>query len=231
MKDAARILIVEDEPDLNRMISDFLTSRGYLCESALDGSTALATFYAFRPDLVLLDLNLPNIDGTQVARTIRTGNDTPIIMLTARGEEDDTLDGFEIGADDYIVKPASLKEIAARVAAVLKRSSGRHNEPTILRGAILLNEEKQQVYRDGSPLNLTSVQFSILKILMRYPGRVFTRMQLLEQFQDHTFAGYERTIDVHIKNIRKVVEEDPAHPRYIETVWGTGYRFTEEFEA
>ena len=227
MSSEARILIVEDEPDLNRMLSDFLTSRGYLCESAFDGTSALAAFYREVPDLVILDLNLPHIDGMEVARTIRTAHNTPIIMLTARGEEEDTLAGFEVGTDDYVVKPASMKEIAARVTALLKRSSGGRGTATIARGTLLLDTEKRRVYRDGTPLNLTGAQFAILQTLMSSPGRVFTRMQLLETFQDHAFAGYERTVDVHIKNIRKALGENQSDTRYIETVWGTGYRFTE----
>ncbi len=230
----ARILVVEDEPDLNRMIVDFLTSRGFACESALDGSDALVRFFRSPPDLVVLDINLPNIDGMEVARTIRTAQQTPIIMLTARAEEEDTLLGFDLGIDDYLVKPASLKVLAARISAVLRRSAGGETdekEQHIVRGPLLLNHEKQIVYKRGTPLHLTAAQFAILEALMRHPGRVFSRMQLLEQFQDHAFAGYERTIDVHIKNIRKQVEDDPANPVFVETVWGSGYRFAEGLSA
>lgn len=252
-----KILIVEDEQKLNTMIADYLQISGFKTLQVFDGREAIKVFEQENPDLIVLDLMIPGMDGFAVIRHVRQFSPVPIIILTARATETDKLVGLEIGADDYVVKPFSIKELAARVRAVLRRTTGNqaqaqaqaqvqtqpqasnpgimpkpHNqaEPTtvIKYKDLQLDTDKQTVTRTGEKINLTSVQFVILKGMMQRPGKVFTRMELLNSFQETSFDGYERTIDVHIKNIRKALEKDPAHPEYIQTVWGTGYKLTEE---
>ncbi len=224
-----RILVVEDEPDLNRMMCDFLATRGYVCTGAFAGDEAISRFFEEPPDLVVLDVMLPNIDGLNVLRTIRRTADTPVIMVTARGAEEDKLSGFDTGVDDYVVKPVQLKELAARIAAVLRRTgSAPATDMTVITlGGLTVDQSRRRVLRDGQPVQLTDAQFRILATLASDPGRVFTRMQLLESVQGDSFAAYERTVDAHVKNIRKRIETDPSRPRYIETVRGVGYRFCE----
>ncbi|MBI9097402.1 MAG: response regulator transcription factor [Spirochaetaceae bacterium] len=230
-----KILVVDDEEKIRKMICDYLEAVGYETVTAVDGIDAITQSAIENPDLVVLDIMMPGLDGLDCTRRIREKSPVPIIMVTAKAEEADKLIGLEVGADDYLVKPFSLKELAARIRAVLRRTdsfsqSGKGEKPTdiISHRDIVLNVEKMSVHRDGKKLELTSVQFEIFKLLISNPGRVFTRMQLLNAFQENAFEGYERTIDVHIKNIRKVVEPIPSKPVYIETVWGTGYRFSEE---
>lgn len=221
------ILVVEDEPDLNQMIADFLTHKGYATIQAYDGSTAMRLLFQSPPDLVILDLNLPHIDGIDVARTITTQTNVPVIIATARGEEEDRLHGFEVGADDYVVKPFSLPELAMRVAAVLRRAHGTgqpDDDQLITVDDLVIDSDQYTVQVAGNSVHLTAAQFAILLHLARNPGRVYSRLQLLESFQQDSFEGYERTIDVHIKNIRKLIEADPRNPRRIVTVWGVGYR-------
>ncbi|MEX2442735.1 MAG: response regulator transcription factor [Alkalispirochaeta sp.] len=221
------VLVVEDEPDLNQMIADFLTHKGYTTTQAYDGSTAMRMIFQSPPDLVILDLNLPHVDGIDVARTITSQTSVPVIIATARGEEEDRLQGFEIGADDYVVKPFSLPELAMRVAAVLRRSQSAE-QPTdggvLTVDDLIIDPEQYTVHIADRPVHLTAVQFAILLHLARNQGRVYSRLQLLESFQQDSFEGYERTIDVHIKNIRKLIETHPRNPRRIVTVWGVGYR-------
>ena len=230
---SASVLIVEDEPELNRMISDFLAARGYRASSVFDGPAALRAVFEHPPDIVVLDLNLPALGGLEVARTITSETDIPIIVTTARGEEEDRLEGFRSGVDDYLVKPFSLPELAARIEAILRRAtrptgtrSGDElaDGPPVVAGPLRLDQARREAFVHGKPVSLTAVQFAILMRMARSPGRVFTRLQLLESFQDHAFDGYERTIDVHIKNIRRRIEADPHHPRILETVRGVGYR-------
>ena len=230
-----KILVVDDEEKIRKMICDYLEAVGYETVTAVDGIDAITQNAIENPDLVILDIMMPGLDGLDCTRRIREKSPVPIIMVTAKAEEADKLIGLEVGADDYVVKPFSLKELAARIRAVLRRTdsfsqSGKDEKTTdiISHRDIVLNVEKMSVHRDGKKLELTSVQFEIFKLLISNPGRVFTRMQLLNAFQENAFEGYERTIDVHIKNIRKVVELIPSKPVYIETVWGTGYRFSEE---
>ncbi|MFW5694241.1 MAG: response regulator transcription factor [Alkalispirochaeta sp.] len=225
-----RILVVEDEPDLNQMIADFLAHKGYTTAQAFDGSAAMRLLFQSPPDLVILDLNLPHVDGLDVARTITSQTSVPVIMATARGEEEDRLQGFQVGADDYVVKPFSLPELAMRVAAVLRRSKMQNphtdtsGDPLVIVNDLVIDTEQHAVQIAGRPVHLTAAQFSILLRLARNPGRVFSRLQLLESFQHDSYEGYERTIDVHIKNIRKLIETDPGRPQRIVTVWGVGYR-------
>ena len=227
-----KILIIEDEKKLNILISDYLRSTGFTTFSAYDGLTGIKLLEIEKPDLIVLDIMLPVIDGIDITRRIRESCDIPIIIVTAKTTESDKLIGLEIGADDYMTKPFSMKELAARIRAVLRRISGelkksKRDEKVIKYSDVVLDTVKRTVLKKSSLVNLTSVQFDILKGMMLQPGRVFTRMELLNIFQQASFEGYERTIDVHIKNIRKVLEENPSKPKYIQTVWGVGYKLAE----
>jgi DNA-binding response OmpR family regulator len=223
----AVVLIVEDEPELVKVLRSYLEQAGFSVLSAYRGDSGLSTWDHKRPDLVILDLNLPGMNGLDVAREIRRKADTPIIMLTARVEETDRLIGLELGADDYITKPFSPKEVVARVRAVLRRA-GSANRPaqTINIGGLEIDFSAHTVLRFGQPLNLTPTEFSLLAALAAQPGRAFTRMQLQEAAFGTAYEGYERTIDAHIKNLRAKLETDPKNPQYIETVFGIGYRFS-----
>ena len=207
----------------------YLEKAGFDVLSASRGDTGLTTWENTRPDLVILDLNLPGKDGLDVAREMRRRADTPIIMLTARIEEADRLIGLELGADDYITKPFSPREVVARVRAVLRRAGGEAKPAKMLRvGDLELDIEAYSVTRGGELIDLTPTEFTILQTLASTPGRVYNRMQLLEASQGAAYEGYERTIDAHIKNIRAKLEPDPKKPRYIETVFGIGYRLAKQ---
>ena len=220
------ILIIEDEPELVKVLRDYLEKAGFQVETAYRGDTGLSAWEHKRPDLVLLDLNLPGMDGLDVAREIRRKADTPIIMLTARVEEMDQLIGLELGADDYITKPFSPRLVVAKVRAVLRRGSGSQPGPQILRVAdVEVDLEAHSVSRANAPIELTPTEFGLLAAMIAQPGRAFSRLQLLEASQGAAYEGYERTIDAHIKNLRAKLEPDPKNPRYIETVFGVGYRF------
>lgn len=232
-----KILVVDDEEKIRKMICDYLDAVGFDTIPAKDGVDAISKSISEQPDLIIMDIMMPGIDGVDSTRRIRERSSVPIIMVTAKAEEGDKLLGLEMGADDYIVKPFSLKELGARIRALLRRVSFSEPDTTkaikkniITIKDLTLDSDKMTVYRDSKRLNLTSVQFTILKYLMSEPGRVFTRIQILNSFQEDLFEGYERTIDVHIKNIRKVIERTPSKPEYIGTVWGVGYRFYEENE-
>ncbi len=220
------ILLIEDEPELVRVLRAYLEKSGFQVESAYRGDTGLSLWQHKRPDLVILDLNLPGMDGLDVAREIRRQGNTPIIMLTARVEESDQLIGLELGADDYITKPFSPRIVVARVRALLRRAQGGSTPARILRAADLeIDLDAHTVTRGGQEIPLTPTEFDLLVTLAKQPGRVFKRLQLLEALQGAAYAGYERTVDAHIKNLRAKLEPDPKHPRYIETVFGVGYRF------
>jgi two-component system alkaline phosphatase synthesis response regulator PhoP len=223
----ATILIIEDEPDLQRVVRDYLQNAGYSVLQATRGDDGLSLWHTKHPDLVILDLNLPGMGGLDVAKAIRKEDETPIIMLTARIEETDRLIGLELGADDYIPKPFSPREVVARVKAVLRRSasSGTTLTKVMEIGALSINLEEHIVLLNGVTMDLTATEFNILVMMATQPGRVFTRMQILESTQGTTFEGYERTIDAHIKNLRAKIEENPRRPARIETVFGVGYRF------
>lgn len=226
---AQTILVVDDEPQLVRALRGYLEQAGYRVVTAGDGPAALAQFKHEKPDLVLLDLNLPGLDGLEVARRLRTKAEVPIIMVTARVDETDRLIGLELGADDYITKPFSPREVVARVRAVLRRAEGPHASPEVLRAAGLVIDLTRHTVKCGEALiDVTPTEFSLLVVLAREPGRVFTRMQLLEVLQGDTFGGYERTVDAHVKNLRAKLEPDPRQPRYILTVYGVGYKFGDE---
>jgi DNA-binding response OmpR family regulator len=222
----ATILIIEDEPELVKVLRSYLEQAGFNVLSAQRGDTGLSTWELKRPDLVILDLNLPGMDGLDVAREIRRKTDTPIVMLTARVEETDQLIGLELGADDYITKPFSPRIVVARVRALLRRSEAGVRQPQMLRVAdIEIDLAGHTVHRDNQQLELTPTEFNLLATLAEQPGRAFSRLQLLEASQGNAYEGYERTIDAHIKNLRAKLEPDPKNPRYIETVFGVGYRF------
>jgi two-component system alkaline phosphatase synthesis response regulator PhoP len=222
------ILIIEDEPELVKVLKSYLEQGGFEVLSSYRGDAGLTTWETSRPDLVILDLNLPGMDGLDVARAIRKQGNTPIIMVTARVEEADRLIGLELGADDYVTKPYSPREVVARVKAVLRRASGAQSTPREIRIAdLVIDQDAYTVQRGEETIQLTLTEFNLLATLAGQPGRVLSRLQLLEATQDGVvYDGFERTIDTHIKNLRAKVEPDPKKPRYIETVFGVGYKFS-----
>ena len=222
------ILVVDDEPKIIKLARDYLEHGGFRVQSCGDGQTALAITRRERPDLVVLDLNLPALDGLDVCRALRRESDVPIIMLTARVDESDRLIGLELGADDYISKPFSPKELVARVRALLRRAKGEVYQPGILRAAdLVIDLEGHRVTRDGQLVKLSRMEFNLLATLARDPGQTFTRAQLLNNLHGVAEAGYDRSIDAHIKNLRRKLEPSPAEPKYILTVYGIGYKFGE----
>jgi DNA-binding response OmpR family regulator len=224
-----KILVVDDERKLVTILKGYLEQAGYAVVTAYDGQQALTVFRHESPALVLLDLNLPQIDGLDVCRALRKESNVPVIMLTARVEETDRLIGLELGADDYIVKPFSPREVVARVRAVLRRSEGEPaRAETFSAGDLTLDLGKHSARLKDRTLDLTPTEFDLLTVMMQNPGRAFTRLQLLDQVQGEAFEGYERTIDAHIKNLRQKIECDPKTPRYILTVFGIGYKFGED---
>jgi DNA-binding response OmpR family regulator len=224
-----KILVIEDEERIVELLRAYLERAGYRVLAAYDGKAGLELFHRERPALVILDLLLPEVDGLDVARRIRQESDVPLIMLTARTEEADRVTGLELGADDYVTKPFSLRELVARVRAVLRRAEGSLAPPQRLeRGALVIDLEARQVELAGRPLDLTPTEFDLLLALARHPGRVFSRLQLLEAINRYPGQGLVRTVDTHIKNLRRKLEPDPANPTYIQTVHGVGYRFRKE---
>ncbi|MCL5951765.1 MAG: response regulator transcription factor [Chloroflexi bacterium] len=223
-----KILIVDDEKKIVKVVRGYLEQAAFSVVVACDGKQALTVFRHEKPDLVLLDLNLPEMDGLDVARALRQDSSVPIIMLTARIEETDRLIGLELGADDYVTKPFSPREVVARVRTVLRRVEGQTATIEILRaGAIELDATTHTVTVLGKPAELTPTEFDLLKVLILTPGRVYTRLQLLDQVQGETYDGYERTVDAHIKNLRRKIGDDPKQPHIILTVFGIGYKFAE----
>jgi two-component system alkaline phosphatase synthesis response regulator PhoP len=222
----ATVLIIEDEPELVKVLRSYLEQAGFGVLTAQRGDSGLSLWEQKKPDLVLLDLNLPGMDGLDVARSIRRTSSTPVIMLTARVEEADQLVGLELGADDYITKPFSPRLVVARVRALLRRTEQSPAARQMLRLVDLeIDLEAHTVHRSGELVELTPTEFNLLVALLSQPGRAFSRLQLLEASQGTAYEGYERTIDAHIKNLRAKLEPDPKNPRYIETVFGVGYRF------
>ncbi len=228
---AYTVLIIEDEPELVRVLRSYLEQAGYRVLSALRGDTGLNTWEDKHPDLVVLDLNLPGMDGLEVARRIRQNDTrrTPILMLTARADEIDQLTGLELGADDYITKPFSPRIVVAHVHALLRRSDAlKSSIPRLQVGDLVIDQDSHTLMRAGETIVLTPTEFTLLLTLASQPGRVFSRLQLLEAAQGVAYEGYERTIDAHIKNLRAKIESNSRKPRYIETVFGIGYRFVRE---
>jgi two-component system alkaline phosphatase synthesis response regulator PhoP len=221
-----RILIVDDERKLVHGLVNYFRQAGFETLAAYDGRAALDLARRDQPDLIVLDLMLPVLDGMEVCRQIRRTSSVPIIMLTARVEERDKLVGLELGADDYVTKPFSPREVVARARAVLRRAAGAMEPARTLRGgAVAMNIERRSVEVAGRPVELTPTEFELLAALMRNPGRPLSRAQLLDATAGEDDAGYERTIDAHIKNLRRKIEADPARPEHILTVFGVGYKF------
>ncbi len=227
------VLVVDDEPRIAQLARDYLEHAGFGVLLAGDGRSALQAIRTRQPDLVVLDLGLPEVDGLEVTRTVRESSRVPIIMLTARDDELDKLLGLELGADDYITKPFSPRELVARVRAVLRRSEAAPAEATdrVVVGDLSLDAAKLRTTVGGRSIDLTATEFGILLTLARQPGRVFTRAQLLDAVRGVAFESYERAIDAHVKNIRRKLEPEPHRPRYLLTVYGVGYRLADADEV
>lgn len=224
-------MVVDDEPKIVQLARDYLEHAGFAVVVAHDGKAALATARAQKPDLVVLDLGLPELDGLDVARTLRGESNVPIVMLTGRSEESDKLVGLEIGADDYVTKPFSPKELVARVRAVLRRTEHPRSHKEIVRvGEVTLDIPRMRTTVADRVIDLTPTEFQLIATMAREPGRVFTRAQLLDAVHGVAFESYERAIDAHVKNLRHKMEPDPAKPRFLLTVYGVGYRFAEPEE-
>jgi len=222
-----RVLIVDDDVKTVELVKLYLDRDGYRLLTAYDGVEALRLAREGHPDLIVLDLMLPGIDGLEVCRTLRAESDVPIIMLTARTTDEDKLTGLGLGADDYVTKPFSPRELAARVRAVLRRLPGERGPAEIKRGELTVNFLKHEASLAGRPLDLTTVEFKLLGTLAKEPGRLFSRAELIEKALGYDFEGFDRTIDVHILNLRRKLEPDPRRPKYIKTVYGAGYKLTE----
>jgi DNA-binding response OmpR family regulator len=227
MSAVSKVLVVDDEMKIARLVRDYLTEAGFDVVLANSGPAAVTSTRTDRPDLVILDLGLPGMDGYDVTRSIRSRSAVPIIMLTARSEETDRIIGLELGADDYVVKPFSPRELVARVKAVLRRSTGAVVSETIRLRDLVISLPHRSVDRAGERIELTASEFELLQTLASNPGRVFTRSQLLDSIRGVSFESYERAIDAHIKNLRKKLEPDPRHPQYVLTVYGVGYKFND----
>jgi len=227
-----KILVVDDEQQLVKVLRGYLEKAGYAVVTAYDGLEALNVMQKEKPDFAILDLNLPGMDGLDVCKTIRRDSDIPILMLTARVEETDKLIGLELGADDYVVKPFSPREVVARVRTILRRvSTSTGSKGEVIRiGDLFIDMDKHTVQVGEKNVELTRTEFDILVTLARQPRRVFSRLQIMEQAQGQAFEGYERTIDAHIKNLRIKIEPNPKQPTYIQTVFGVGYKLDVENE-
>jgi len=222
------ILVVDDEPRIAEIARDYLERAGYRVTMAANGADALAFARAQRPDLIVLDLGLPHMDGLDVTRTLRRQSSVPIIMLTARVEESDKLVGLELGADDYVTKPFSPKELVARVRAVFRRIDSAPERGDVIRaGEVALDKRRMRATAGDKPIDLTPTEFELLATLARQPGRVFTRAQLLDAIRGVAVESFDRAIDAHVKNLRRKLEPDPRNPRYVLTVHGVGYKFAD----
>lgn len=219
-----RILVVDDHPEIVDLVKTYLVREGYEVETAFTGHDVLPLVESFHPDLIVLDLMLPGMDGFSITRKLRATTDVPIIMLTARDGDQDKVTGLEIGADDYVTKPFSPRELVARIRVVLRRTKGQASDNLVRIGDLVIDPESHTVTRGGEPIHLTATEFKLLLVLAQNPRRVFTRMQLMDQVHGYAFEGYERTIDAHIKNLRQKIEPTPRSPQYIVTVFGVGYR-------
>ena len=220
------VLIVEDEEKISQLLSDYLVKSDYRASIQPNGDRVISQIKKEMPDLILLDIMLPGIDGMELCREIRKFSNVPIIMITARVEEIDRLLGLELGADDYICKPFSPREVVARIKAIFRRLNAEPPTPTLVSGSISLDDETHQVMIDKQVLDLTPNEFGLLKIMMTQPDRVFSRSELINRVQGYDFEGYDRTIDTHIKNLRKKISERLPDQKIIRTVYGVGYKFT-----
>ena len=226
---AAKILVVDDEPWVVQTIRSYLEEANFEVVCAYDGPEALAQFDRHEPDLIILDWMLPKMDGISVARRIREISNAPIIMLTAKIDEENRVEGLETGADDYVVKPFSARELEARVRAVLRRSTGK-TPPVLEVGDLRLDQAQRRLWVLDDPIELTAMEFDLLAFLMTYPGRVFTRLELLEAVRGETYESFERSVDSHIKRLRQKIEPDPRNPRFVLTIFGIGYKLAKEEE-
>ncbi len=223
-----RILVVDDERNVRHMLDEYLRGHGYDVQTATNGREALIAARQFVPDLILLDVMMPEMDGMEFVRHFRQESNTPVIFLTARVEETEKVVGLELGGDDYVTKPFGMRELLARVKAVLRRtSSDVVEQERFIVGDVELDKSRRRVEVKGAEIRLTPTEFTLLTVLMAHPGRVYSRTQLLERLHDIAVEGVERTVDVHIRNLRAKIEPDAASPRYVETVFGAGYRFAE----
>jgi len=220
-----KVMVVDDDAKTVELIRLYLDRDGYRVLTANNGLDALRLARDSCPDLIVLDLMLPDVDGFEVCRVLRRESDVPIIMLTARTTDQDKLAGLDLGADDYVAKPFSPKELVARVRAVLRRLPGERGPEEVKSGRLSMNLATHEASFDGRPLNLTSVEFKLLGLLAKEPGRVFSRASLIEEALGYDFEGFDRTVDVHILNLRRKLESDPSHPDHIKTVYGVGYKF------
>jgi len=227
-----KILVVDDEPQIAKVLKAYLEKAGYLVLTAADGISAVTTFQREKPDFMILDLNLPGMDGLEVCKVVRHDSNIPILMLTARVEEADRLIGLELGADDYVIKPFSPREVVARVKTIFRRTGSEVKPANIIEvGNLVINLDQHTILLAGKAIELTPTEFEILVVLAKNPRRVFSRFQIMEQAQGNAYEGYERTIDAHIKNIRLKLEPNPKKPIYIHTVFGVGYKLEEPDHA
>jgi two-component system alkaline phosphatase synthesis response regulator PhoP len=223
-----RVLVVEDEIKIARLVRDYLRQAGFEVLEAADGAAALTLARAEKPDMIVLDLGLPGMDGLDVTRSLRATSSVPIIMLTARSEETDRIVGLELGADDYVTKPFSPKELVARIRAVLRRADATMGGGELVRaGEIEIDIPKRRVTVNGRNVDLTATEFDLLVVLARQPGRIYTRSQLLDAVHGVSFESYERSVDAHIKNLRRKIETDPKRPELVLTVYGVGYKYSD----
>jgi len=223
----ATIVVVDDERKIRELVRSYLEREGYSVLIADTGELALETVERVHPDLLVLDLMLPDLSGEEVARTIRAHSDIPVIMLTAKATEDDRVNGLRLGADDYLTKPFSPRELVARVEAVLRRSAGGTTAPQMSfgSGALVIDRDGREVLADGQVVDLTRSEFDLLLAIASHPGRAFSRYELVTKVQGYDYEGYERTIDAHVKNLRRKLGDDPKDPRFVITVAGVGYKF------
>ena len=228
MEPNKKIVVIDDEPSVREVVRGYLEKDGYLVYVAGNGQEGLALAERAKPGLIVLDLMLPDVSGEEICREIRSRSDVPILMLTAKASEDERVGGLALGADDYLTKPFSPRELVARVRAVLRRTQGSETPLVEVlsfdEGALEIDTVWHEVRREGEAVELTPNEYRLLVTLARYPGRVYSRFELINHVQGYDFEGYERTIDAHVKNLRKKIEPDPKRPRYVETVFGVGYR-------
>lgn len=222
------VLIVDDDIKLVELLQVYFQKDGFIVYTAYDGLSALKIARDKQPDILVLDVMLPGMDGWDICRTLRRDSEVPILMLTARDEESDRLVGLELGADDYVTKPFSPKEVVARAKAILRRTKrATVKSESIRMGDVVIDLEQYQVTKGGQAIELTPTEFKILELLAANPGRVFSRLQIVEQIQGYSFEGYERTVDAHVKNLRRKIEDNPKEPVYVQTVYGVGYRMAD----
>jgi len=223
-----RILVVDDEASIQEVVRGYLEREGFIVYTASDGREALELAERKQPQLIVLDLMLPDVPGEEIARQVRDRSDVPILMLTAKSSEEERIRGLGLGADDYVVKPFSPRELVARVKAILRRAGAGEvplsEQGVFDDGRLVIDGVRHEVRIAGEPVDLTPTEYRLLSALAQYPGRAYSRFELINRVQGHDFEGYERTIDAHVKNLRRKIEGDPAHPRYVETVPGVGYR-------